>query len=132
MFKIIKYFLLTILFVIVFSINLGVFKSHAIQGYQFEQKGGTIIVIRCLGPNLTYEKVEQNAKIVINCINEVGILESRIRIIGIESILIELPEINRDTIINLIDSINEYFEIEIYLIETLGPVIEIVFGNLKF
>jgi hypothetical protein len=108
----------------IFSTNIGVFESNAIQGYQFAQKRGTIIVIRCIDPNLTYEKVEQNAKIVINCINELGILESRIRIVGIEYILIELPKINRNTTMNLIDSINKNFEIEVDLIETIGPVIE--------
>jgi len=125
MFKIIKYFLLTFLLVIVFSINLYALDSQAIQSNQIDQEGGTLIILECISPNLTDEEVGKNAKIVKNCINELGISESKVRRLGSRRILIELLPTDYVTRNNLIDLINKYFQVQPMTIEMLGPAIEI-------
>lgn len=92
-----------------------------------DQKGGYLIILQCINPSLTNEKVNKNVEIVKSCLNELGILESIVRRCGVNRILIELPIMSADTAMKrkkIIDFIKKSVQVEILTLETLGPVIE--------
>jgi len=94
-----------------------------------DQEGGYLIILECINPSLTNEKVNKNVEIVKSCLNELGILESIVRRCGVNRILIELPIMGADTAMKrkkIIDFIKKSVQVEIVILtlETLGPVIE--------